>query len=96
MDVEELGNGEIYVVDVENYPAFKSIFTSKGGKFLKNRMYFSGSFEKQNNGSWATTDYNMSFRLATPQEKEHLLQCIAAGKYVDYVGSKLSFNYLIL
>lgn len=37
-------------------------------------------------------------RLATPQEKEHLLQCIAAGKFVEYVKplNKIVYNYLIL
>lgn len=36
-------------------------------------------------------------RLATPQEKEHLNQCIQAGKYVDYKPSnKIVYGYQIL
>lgn len=98
MKPEELIDGGIYVVDVVNHSEWKSVFRSNGGKKNKERLYLNKpNYNISRDGTWAIEDYSMSFRLATPQEKEHLNQCIKAGKFVEYQPSKaLSLNYLIL
>ena len=48
-------------------------------------------------GVWGNLSYIDTLREATPQEKEHLEQCIAAGKYVDYKPlNQLKYGYQIL
>lgn len=67
---------------------------------VKDQLAYTAWLHLSANPSFVNTTGNHSWgenRLATPQEKEHLLQCIAAGKYVDYKPSnKIVYGYQIL
>lgn len=89
MNIEDVIEGEIYSNQDGDY-IWKC---GCGGRaYYANRISISNeSYAKNSNHSWTS-----NIRLATPQEKEHLLQCIAANMYVNYKLTIIKFNYLIL
>lgn len=87
MDKKDLIVGEIYKYN------FNLIFKYLGENedlkhptlWIKNKAY--------NNITWG---FGLNLELATQEEKEHLQQCIKAGKYVDCKPIKLILHYGLL
>ena len=100
MNKKDFVIGEVYHCTCEydnTYWVSKLVELGNANNF-KDSPYYSNMNIKSFQFRISNPSYSgRTIRLATFDEKQHLLQCIAAGKYVEYKKSNnLTLNYLIL